>query len=171
MSISSNPVTFGRRGSAPAPRAAPVVAKMRAGGDAPAPHAPTKAKKRASFKQRVSRKQYWGYYLASIAVSVVLLLLHVRASLGVSSLMFIVTIGRLRDMGRPAWWTLVAFGAPIIVILLALPLGPPVALGLGALFNLAFTVVLGVIPGQPQANRFGPPPGQPSAEQTAEVFS
>jgi uncharacterized membrane protein YhaH (DUF805 family) len=64
---------------------------------------------------------------------------------------------RLHDQGRSGWW-----GAPI---LLAFCLSRPQAHGVLGVIELAVVVAsqlwLGVIPGQPGFNRYGPAPRQP----------
>ena len=74
------------------------------------------------------------------------------------------TIKRLHDMGRSGWWTLAAMVAFLPVAAMAEPWSPPAIMALGVVLELVvglgFILILGCIPGQPIANRFGPPPGR-----------
>jgi uncharacterized membrane protein YhaH (DUF805 family) len=80
---------------------------------------------------------------------------------------------RLHDIGRSAWWVAAIYLADLAVVFLLMTLGhtaSSVAFLCGLLFQLALTVGLGVIPGDPGPNRFGPPPGQRQAATVAETF-
>ena len=67
---------------------------------------------------------------------------------------------RLHDIGRSAWWILALAAAMAPVLIVFLTRGQTdVGVGMTALVQLGFTVVLGALPGDPGANRYGPPPG------------
>ncbi len=125
---------------------------------------------------RSTRKTYW---LTMTVVFVIAIALGSIPGLqrGVGSLTTLLFIrifaSRLHDFGRSGWWQLVLYGVQIPAILLVgiaghQPTG--VMVGVGLLIQLIFTVVLGVIPGDRDANRFGPPPNSPTPIESAEAF-
>jgi len=83
-------------------------------------------------------------------------------------------VPRLHDIGRSGWWVGAAILGEIAVIAAAfafLPLeGVPIVLGIYGLLAIVWLVVLGIIPGESTANRFGKPTapglsfGRPAAE-------
>jgi uncharacterized membrane protein YhaH (DUF805 family) len=80
---------------------------------------------------------------------------------------------RLQDIGRSGWWQLALYGAQGATVALAFSAGwdlRTVGLGLALAAQAAFTLALGVLPGEAGANRFGPAPGQPTALGLAEAF-
>jgi uncharacterized membrane protein YhaH (DUF805 family) len=106
----------------------------------------------------------------SLAVSALLNLLHAHTTAMVA-VTVVLWAGRLRDIGRSAWWVLAIVALLAVSTIAAWSLGEDIAVGVGTLVELVIVGVLGAIPGQPGPNRFGPPPGQPSVAQTANVFS
>ena len=80
---------------------------------------------------------------------------------------------RLHDLGLSGWFGLIPFGGGILISLATslLPIPTEVAVPLvtfgPAAITLPVVLWLGCVRGQPEANRFGPPPGQ---ESPAEVF-
>ena len=79
---------------------------------------------------------------------------------------------RLHDLGRSGWWQLALYLLMIVGVVAVLAAGGSVELAVLAVvaIQLIFTIVLGAMPGQPDANRFGPAPGQPSPTHQAEAF-
>lgn len=80
---------------------------------------------------------------------------------------------RLQDIGRSGWWQLVLYGAQAATVALAHEAGwdlRTVGLALALAVQAVFTTGLGALPGEAQANRFGPAPGQPTALGLAEAF-
>jgi uncharacterized membrane protein YhaH (DUF805 family) len=96
---------------------------------------------------------------------------------GVGSALFVPIIliysARLHDIGRSGWWQLGLYIVQLPTLLLVGTLGGQsftVIMAAGLMILLVFTLVVGLIPGAPGPNRFGPPPGQPSAIAQSEVF-
>ena len=77
---------------------------------------------------------------------------------------------RLHDFGRSAWWQAIMYVLQFAIVI-AVGAGNHHQLGVavlaGFLVQLAFTIVLGVIPGDRSANKFGPPPDQPDLSPIA----
>ena len=124
---------------------------------------------------RMSRKIYWIAIAAITLLSVGLSFLPglVTATGGVSLVFFIrVYATRLHDIGRSGWWQLALYAVQIAAVIALVASGASTLIVTYAalLVQLVFTIALGVIPGNPAANRFGPPPGQPSATARSEVF-
>ncbi len=124
---------------------------------------------------RINRKAYWlsvGALCAlAVGFSYVLGSQH-----GLSTLMTVFFIrifaSRLHDFGRSGWWQLVLYGTQLGVIIFLTKDGQPTdgLVGVALLIQFVFTAVLGLIPGNRDANRFGPPPGAPSPIASAEAF-
>ncbi|THD79820.1 MAG: DUF805 domain-containing protein [Phenylobacterium sp.] len=74
-------------------------------------------------------------------------------------------IKRLHDMGRSGWWLLASFIVFLPLAAMAELWSPPGMMALGIVLELVvafgFLLILGCVPGQASANRFGAPPGQP----------
>jgi uncharacterized membrane protein YhaH (DUF805 family) len=120
------------------------------------------------LKARGSRKEYW--VVVGVIFGLGVLVGLFGGSLGSAafapSLLFMVR--RLHDIGKSGWWALaIAFG-PILPMLALAPFAPmTVLIPLVVLLSLVWTIWLGAIPGEPQTNRWGPPPG---AKDLREVF-
>ncbi len=127
---------------------------------------------------RINRKTYWIVTVVVFAISIALGYAGFeKAQRAIAPMVTIVFIrifaSRLHDFGRSGWWQLVLYGIQIpAIILIATAGGEPieVATGLGVLIQVAFTVVLGAIPGDRGDNRFGPPPGAHTPVAASEVF-
>jgi len=125
---------------------------------------------------RIDRKGYWqAAFVVFAGVVSMSFVLGVHDGLApLTTLLFIrIYASRLHDFGRSGWWQLLLYGIQIPAIVLVGTAGglPPAAsVGVGFLTQLIFTAVVGAIPGNPGANRFGPPPNQRSAIAIAETF-
>ncbi|QBR91439.1 DUF805 domain-containing protein [Nocardioides euryhalodurans] len=134
------------------------------------------------WRGRASRSEYWWFYLFTILVSIVTGILE--SALGTDSLSNLaslalllpslaVTVRRLHDSGRSAWWLLATVVPIVLAILLMFAgliavlgrseawvalFGLDIVLGLGALVT---TVVLMCLPSTPGPNRYGPSPHDP----------
>jgi len=104
---------------------------------------------------RASRTEYWsGVGLGLLAC---LALSHLgRSSSGILGMMVLWQIRRAHDFGRSCQWPVLAQISPFA--LLALPIWPPLAWTLIGLIAMFVTILLGAIPGDIEANRFGAPP-------------
>ena len=126
-----------------------------------------------TFTGRASRAEYWWFILFVVAGSVVLqgvdaVLFGADMLLGLNGLFAILTFlpqlavawRRLHDTGLPGWVNLVP-GIPLAAILSS---GDGLDEGMAAfLFLCTVLLTIGVIvmlarPGDPRANRYGPPP-------------
>lgn len=144
-------------------------------GGALAARAP-EVRRRGSSGQRIDRKLYWLAVCVLSAVAV-LLSLATHGARGPTSGLTVIWVWiytrRLHDIGRSGWWQAAVFAVQVLVAAVAmtgLHWGAPAVLGAAILVQLAFTGVLGAIPGDPGENRFGAPPGVPLAEVQAEAF-
>jgi uncharacterized membrane protein YhaH (DUF805 family) len=130
---------------------------------------------RGSSGQRIDRRLYWLGVCVLVPTSIAgSFLVHgLRVSSGLTILWIWLYARRLHDIGRSAWWQAGVLAAAVVlgVVLGLLHVSVSAATVIGALVQLAFTAVLGAIPGDPDVNRFGPPPGAPPLEAAAEVFS
>ena len=132
-----------------------------------------------TFTGRARRAEYWWFYLFSLlvgfAASVVDSAIGIDAVGTITSLALLlptlaVTVRRLHDTGRSAWWLLAMVG-PVLTGAVLLVAGFVTALGggegfsamvgVGALLVLAgvvLSIVLMCLPGTPGLNQYGPSP-------------
>jgi uncharacterized membrane protein YhaH (DUF805 family) len=126
--------------------------------------------KRNWLDGRASRKEYWLWVGPIAALGSVLVLAGVPGAWLLFGLpIFFFWIRRLHDIGVSGWI------APLINIALAVlafgfgaALPPEAAVLMMLLARLTAIVVLGLWPGQPRGNAFGPPPG---LRDVSETFS
>lgn len=130
---------------------------------------------RGSSGQRIDRRLYWLGVCVLVPVSTVGSLLSHRVGVSGGLTIFWIWLyaRRLHDIGRSGWWQAAALGgiAAVGLVLGLLHVSIGAATVVGGLVQLAFTGLLGAIPGDPEVNRFGPPPGAPPLEAASEVFS
>jgi uncharacterized membrane protein YhaH (DUF805 family) len=122
---------------------------------------------------RINRKAFW---LASVTIFGIVIVLSfippLRGFVRYLTLFLFIRVyaARLHDFGRSAWWQAIMYVLQFALVI-ALSLGARhqfgVAILAGFLVQLTFTILLGVIPGDRSANRFGPPPDQPDLSPTA----
>lgn len=112
------------------------------------------------LRGRSGRAEYWALVALIFGLSIVLSLVPALSSASsalVVPLMF-AQIRRVHDFGRSGWWAAAATFGPL---LLMFPLMAVTSLEMATLagiaVELALIVVIGVIRGDPDANRFGPP--------------
>ena len=141
----------------------------------PAPAPSSSLSLAALAAPRIDRKAYWIATAAIFAIAVALSFVPgvQRGTGSVTSVLFIrIFAGRLHDLGRSGWWQVLVYALEILAAVAGALTHAPVALVLGivGLIHIAFVVALGLVPGQRGANRFGPPPNQPSPVAVAEAF-
>ena len=131
---------------------------------------------RGATGQRINRRVYWTAAGILLAIGAVLAMLTHGAryiSGGVSLMWIWVIARRLHDIGRSGWWQAAAYVAEVVlaIVLVDAHMSLPVVTGVLGIAHLALVAGLGMIPGTPGDNRFGPPPGQLEPQVQAEVFS
>jgi len=131
------------------------------------------------LKTRYNRASYWAMLLTAVAVFAVLIY-FTQARLPGELVLVLVCVPRLHDIGRSGWWVggliLGEVAAAVLGVVLLPPDEAALAIGAYALLLGLVLILLGLVPGQPGANRFGgrPAPGLSfgRAEQAAdEAFS
>lgn len=133
------------------------------------------------MRGRMNRATYWlclGIIVAAVAI---MSLIGIRPPRIGEAMLMLMCVPRLHDLGKSGWWVLIPLGIELAAIVVAITAFPPedasVIFG-GVFLGVAgFIVVLGLIPGQPCANRFGEPPKSPFAfreraklAETEEIF-
>ena len=95
------------------------------------------------FSGRAARSEYWWFMLGQVLISTMASVISYKLGVLAGLALFLpassVSIRRLHDVGRSAWWTLVIF-VPVIGILILL--------------------YWAVQPSQPEDNAYGTPPVQ-----------
>ena len=123
------------------------------------------------FNSRAGRRDYW-LWVGPLFLLVLGLGAFAKLALALlaSVAILLIWIRRLHDLGRTGWW---APGINVVSNLAAFALQAALPGGAGALLGIlvycAVIVTLGVLPGQPRANEFGPPPG-PRGKDLADTF-
>ena len=119
------------------------------------------------MRGRMNRATYWlclGILVAAVAIMSVF---GVRPPRIGEAMLLLMCGPRLRDLGRSGWWVLIPLGIELATIIVAFAVfsteDAEVLFGSVFLAVVGFIVVLGLIPGQPHANRFGEPPKSPFA--------
>jgi len=148
--------------------------------------------KYADFSGRAPRAEYWWYTLGIIVVAIAISIIesvvgldHMVGPYGPLSLLFMlalivpglaVTVRRLHDTNRSAWWLLLI--APYVVAavlaVMAMKTGSMAGLGSAGVFGIVGLVcavvllVFMVLPGTPGDNRYGPSPYDKAGSTAAE---
>jgi uncharacterized membrane protein YhaH (DUF805 family) len=121
---------------------------------------------------RANRRSYWLFVGPSIVVIEVTALLGMPWGrwLVIIPILFAM-IRRFHDLGRSGWLApLVNIATNVIGFGLRAFTPQDVGLGLTTLLYYGVLLTLGLIPGQPRRNEFGPPPGLKKAD-LKETFS
>jgi uncharacterized membrane protein YhaH (DUF805 family) len=112
---------------------------------------------------RINRARYWAYVTAALALCTIVWIFSPTGPYFSVFTMFI-CVPRLHDIGRSGWFALGFSSAEIELATQLFPYRPPpfIEVPTAGTMVLAAVVVgafiwLGVIPGQPGANKFGPP--------------
>ena len=107
---------------------------------------------------RSSRREYWIHVGLLIAVGLALANPAPFMSLVGAVVLLFVQIRRVHDLGRSAWWAFAAFVAPLICLPLMRVTSVETVNLVGELLTLMMIALVGAIPGDRAANRFGPTP-------------
>jgi uncharacterized membrane protein YhaH (DUF805 family) len=107
---------------------------------------------------RAGRAEYWVSVAFIFALGIALSFVPALSgtSTGLTAVLMFVQIRRVHDFDRSGWWAVLATFAPVVVMLPLMGASLDVAILVGLLAELAAIVVVGVIPGTPGDNRFGP---------------
>jgi len=129
-----------------------------------------------SFSGRAGRRQYWLTLMVLIGISFGLSglgmipggqIIAMPLSLPANVAQWALVARRLHDLGRSGWWQVPAMALGMAAVLQVVSMGqsgiearPDIAAAmLGAMFlSMAFVVVIGLVRGDPDQNRWGPPP-------------
>lgn len=122
---------------------------------------------------RMNRQTYWTI-LIPVVVLVALAVAFLPRSPGILEIVMIsIGVPRLHDLGRSGWWMAVPFGVEIAGIAGGLALGGVEGIliggGLAVIVIFLMMVVLGLLPGQAEANAYGPPQAGFSAWKKAQA--
>lgn len=125
------------------------------------------------FAGRARRREYWLWVAPALLVGSALAAGRVGGTALIIGLpVLFAWIRRLHDLGYSGWFAPVINIAVNVSGFAAMGLLSPTAGGLvSLLFYLAAVLALGVLPGQPKVNEFGPPPGRRAARNLGETFS
>ena len=111
---------------------------------------------------RINRATYWLILAIGAAVYAAIVFYSSKPAAIREFVLAIVAIPRLHDMGKSAWWVAGVFVAELAIIagaFLALPMDSALLVSFGfELILVALMIWIGVIPGDPNANRFGDAP-------------
>jgi uncharacterized membrane protein YhaH (DUF805 family) len=110
------------------------------------------------LKGRADRREYWAQVALLIALSFALSSFAPIVSLVMTVLLMLVQARRLHDLGRSGWWAVVATLLPLAPLVLLIVASFDAVMLICTVIELVLIVLMGALPGQPQANRFGPPP-------------
>jgi uncharacterized membrane protein YhaH (DUF805 family) len=96
---------------------------------------------------------------------------YLAVDIGLGLMVLVLMIRRLHDLGLTGFIAIgINFGLRILSIEFKTFLTPTTAAGAGMMVTLIAFVALGLVPGEPGDNRFGPPPGRLKTG-VAEVFN
>ena len=133
------------------------------------------------MRGRMNRATYWLCLAILVAVVAIMSVIGIRPPRIGEAMLMLMCVPRLHDLGKSGWWVLIPIGIELVAIVAAIAMfsTEDAYIVFGAVFLVVagFIVVLGLIPGQPQVNRFGEPPKSPFAfrerakvSQTEEIF-
>jgi uncharacterized membrane protein YhaH (DUF805 family) len=111
---------------------------------------------------RINRATYWVAFGVLATIYVVLNLMSSKQVAVREVALVVLSVPRLHDVGKSAWWAGAAFILEVAVVLTAFTILPIqwalVASGVFVIVLAGLLIWLGIISGQPAANRYGEPP-------------
>lgn len=122
---------------------------------------------------RARRREFWAWIVPVIVGSAALELAGVPGSSLIMALpALFAMIRRLHDLGRSGWLApLINVGTNVLSFAFVMLLGRDNGAILSFLLYVAVVITLGVLPGEPRDNAYGPPPGGRNAGDLEETFS
>lgn len=128
------------------------------------------APRKGWFEGRANRNEYWLWAAPNLVIGLALAAVVSPLFAYVQSVIFTcIWIRRLHDLGRTGWWVAAINVAVNLVTLGGQLSGAALVTGLGALLYVGAVAVMGIVPGQPRENEYGPPSGRRAAT-LAETF-
>jgi len=117
---------------------------------------------------RSRRRNYWAWVAPTFVTAVIIAVVAPGLEIVLGPVLLLAWIRRLHDLGATGWIApLVNIALGIIGWLEAGVLSPGGEEGaIQGLLSIVALVVMGLLPGQRHANRFGPPPGKPAIAET-----
>ena len=133
------------------------------------------------MRGRMNRATYWSILGGMVVFVIAVAAFGVRPPRIAEGLLIFLCVPRLHDLGRSGWWVLIPLGVEVAALLAVFSAfstdDAPLIFGGIFLVIAVVVVVLGLIPGQPHANRFGEPPKsifpfreRRKVEETGEIF-
>lgn len=133
------------------------------------------------MRGRFNRATYWLCLCIIVGAVALMAAVGIRPPRIGEAMLILMCAPRLHDLGKSGWWVLIPLAVELVAIAVAITTvsaeDGDVLFG-GAFLGIAgFIVVLGLIPGQPHANRFGDPPksmfpfkDRRKVRETEEIF-
>jgi uncharacterized membrane protein YhaH (DUF805 family) len=103
----------------------------------------------------------YGVFLALLVVAYIVMVNTMKRPPGAEVVVGLIAVPRLHDVGRSGWWLLPLFAGEFLAVAIGWSGGADgilLAGGIYVLLCLFLLIVLGFVPGQPSANRWGEPP-------------
>jgi uncharacterized membrane protein YhaH (DUF805 family) len=133
------------------------------------------------MRGRMNRATYWSILGGMVVFVIAVAAFGVRPPRIAEGLLIFLCVPRLHDLGRSGWWVLIPLGVEVAALLAVFSAfsadDAPLIFGGIFLVIAVVVVVLGLIPGQQHANRFGEPPKsifpfreRRKVEETGEIF-
>ena len=133
------------------------------------------------MRGRFNRATYWLCLGILVALVAAMSIIGTRPPPVSEAMLVLLCVPRLHDLGKSGWWVVIPIGIELVTIVVAVTVFSTedayIVFGAAFLVVAGFIVVLGLIPGQPHANRFGDPPKSPFAfrerarvAKTEEIF-
>jgi uncharacterized membrane protein YhaH (DUF805 family) len=100
-------------------------------------------------------------WLAILIAAYIILTATIERPPGAEVAVAFLTVPRLHDIGRSGWWLLTLLAGEFLAVAIGWQGGEHgilLAGGLFAFFALMVLVVIALIPGEPEANKWGEPP-------------
>ena len=123
---------------------------------------------------RSSRREYWLSVAGLVALSLGITVLATPSIASLACLPVWIVIGsrRLHDFGQTGWWSLTGFVVGFVLGFargVGVDISPSLELWTNGLVAIILFAIIGLIPGDRESNRFGPPPARRKHSASATV--